>query len=206
MAVVETTAIFPGTSEHLKVNSSNASGSEDPNEAGPTLQSHGEQPTVGGASHPNGCTPCAFYCFKRSGCRKGEDCMYCHMTHISKERQRKDKWKKGQREKRSRARTQLAESRASTSEASSSHNGDAETGGKKRQEKLVFHNAVPLQGVTAPLEHLVNAVATAELKQTVPKLCRVPGTKVSANCPPFKGQQYYWCARDGFTPQWVAFP
>jgi len=69
---------------------------------------------------------------------------------------------------------------------------------QQRQQQLfggsVVHQAVPLQGDTAPLEHLgtgarafvdrtVNATETAELKQMVPKFSRAIGTKVSANCP-----------------------
>jgi len=194
---------------------SNGSGTENSNEsscfAGPTLQRSGEQPTIGGASHPNGCTPCAFYCFKRSGCRKGEDCMYCHMSHISKQRQRSDQWKKGQRGKRSNTRagapfSQLAQSQASTNEASSACSDDAEAAGRKLQEKPVFYLAVPLQRAKVPLEHTVNAAATAELKQTVPIFCQAPDIKVSAIFPLLKGQQYYWCARNGLTPQWVPFP
>merc|ERR1719242_840446 len=108
---------------------SSGSGSEDSNESSgfaPTLQRHGEQPSIGGASHPNGCTPCAFYCFKRNGCRKGEDCVYCHMSHISKQRQRHDEWKKEQREKRCMARA-CARSAQIQHVASSDRNNDAET-------------------------------------------------------------------------------
>jgi len=194
MAVVEATAIFRGASGKASTgrtcltdfshSDSNGSGSEDSNKssgfAGPKLQIHGEQPTVGGTSHPNGCTPCAFYCFKRSGCKLGEDCTYCHMSHISNVRLRNDKWKKGQREKR--CITRVARASAHCARLAES-----------QACKPVFQE-VPLQGGTTSLEHLAtvakalvdhtaNAAATAKLKQTVPKFSRAPGTKVSANCP-----------------------
>mmetsp|Transcript_147116 Transcript_147116/g.409846 ORF Transcript_147116/g.409846 Transcript_147116/m.409846 type:complete len:271 (+) Transcript_147116:70-882(+) len=62
----------------------------------PTFQSHGPAQSRGAALHPIDCTPCAFYCFKRRGCAKGEDCAYCHMAHTSRQRQRRDEWKRQQ--------------------------------------------------------------------------------------------------------------
>jgi len=66
----------------------------------PTLRSNGEMWSQGSAQHPDNCTPCAFYCFKRFGCSKDKDCIFCHMNHVSKTRQRRGQWKLRQREKR----------------------------------------------------------------------------------------------------------
>jgi len=66
----------------------------------PTLRSNGEVWSEGSAQHPDNCTPCAFYCFKRWGCSKDKDCNFCHMNHVSKQRQRREEWKLRQREKR----------------------------------------------------------------------------------------------------------
>jgi len=65
-----------------------------------SLHTRGPQDSIGALLHPNGCTPCAFYCFKKSGCNKGKDCLYCHMTHISKQRAHRTQWKEEQRQKR----------------------------------------------------------------------------------------------------------
>jgi hypothetical protein len=54
-----------------------------------TLEEHGEMWSKGSEMHPVDCTPCAFYCFKRSGCEKGESCNFCHMGHESRRRRRR---------------------------------------------------------------------------------------------------------------------
>ncbi|CAL1146893.1 unnamed protein product [Cladocopium goreaui] len=72
-------------------------------EAGPgyaTLARDGPKESMGSVGHPDGCTPCTFYCFTRRGCNRGADCKFCHMTHQSKLQQRREAWKKQQREKR----------------------------------------------------------------------------------------------------------
>ena len=60
----------------------------------PTLRTHGPAFTEGGVLHPHGCTPCAFYCYKKGGCWKDIACTYCHMMHVSNHRMRRDEWKK----------------------------------------------------------------------------------------------------------------
>ena len=60
----------------------------------PTLRTHGPAFTEGGVLHPHGCTPCAFYCYKKGGCWKDTACTYCHMMHVSKHRIRRNEWKK----------------------------------------------------------------------------------------------------------------
>jgi PAS domain S-box-containing protein len=42
----------------------------------------------GSVDHPDGCTPCAFYCYSKGGCNKGEACLYCHMAHPRRTRRR----------------------------------------------------------------------------------------------------------------------
>ncbi|CAK9036531.1 Uncharacterized protein SCF082_LOCUS21769 [Durusdinium trenchii] len=77
--------------------------SSDDEEAGPgyaTLAREGPKESTGSVGHPDGCTPCTFYCFTRRGCNRGADCKFCHMTHQSKLQQRREAWKKQQREKR----------------------------------------------------------------------------------------------------------
>jgi len=72
-------------------------------EAGPgyaTLAREGPKESMGSVGHPDGCTPCTFYCFTRRGCNRAADCKFCHMTHQSKLQQRREAWKKQQREKR----------------------------------------------------------------------------------------------------------
>lgn len=66
----------------------------------PTLKSHGEAKSLGSGGHPSQCTPCVFYCFKLKGCADGESCSYCHMSHLSRQRRRRDDWKRHQREQR----------------------------------------------------------------------------------------------------------
>eukprot|EP00490_Sorites_sp_Unknown_P026327 CAMPEP_0114663172 /NCGR_PEP_ID=MMETSP0191-20121206/26399_1 /TAXON_ID=126664 /ORGANISM="Sorites sp." /LENGTH=322 /DNA_ID=CAMNT_0001901763 /DNA_START=12 /DNA_END=980 /DNA_ORIENTATION=+ len=41
-------------------------------------------PSVGSASHPNGCTECQFHFFSTAGCRMGADCRFCHLLHPRK--------------------------------------------------------------------------------------------------------------------------
>jgi len=59
----------------------------------PSLERDGPQPSEGSALHPNGCRPCIFYCFSRSGCRTGRNCEHCHMEHaaqgVSRPKQRR---------------------------------------------------------------------------------------------------------------------
>lgn len=62
-------------------------------EGGETPQQRGERMSVGGEQHPHGCTPCAFHCFKLSGCAAGKDCRFCHMSHTSGAQLRRDKWR-----------------------------------------------------------------------------------------------------------------
>jgi len=73
----------------------------------PTLRCNGEVWSEGSVQHPDKCTPCAFYCFKRWGCSKDKDCNFCHMNHVSKQRQRREEWKLCQREKRRSMRVQM---------------------------------------------------------------------------------------------------
>ncbi|CAJ1370433.1 unnamed protein product [Effrenium voratum] len=65
-----------------------------------TLAVEGAKESAGSVGHPDGCTPCTFYCFTRRGCNRGAGCKFCHMTHQSKLQQRREAWKKQQREKR----------------------------------------------------------------------------------------------------------
>jgi len=71
-----------------------------------TLRCNGEVWSEGSAQHPDTCNPCAFYCFNLVGCSK-DDCNFCHMNHVSKQRQRCEEWKLRQREKRRSMRVQL---------------------------------------------------------------------------------------------------
>lgn len=75
---------------------------EDGEAVGPyaTLQNNGPTVSGGSAGHPEGCTPCTFYCFTRRGCNRGETCKFCHLAHQSKLQLRRETWKKQQREKR----------------------------------------------------------------------------------------------------------
>jgi len=64
----------------------------------PSLLRQGPSHSIGSAGHNDGtCKPCAFYCFSECGCRDGENCVFCHLFHKSKLRQRKDTWKKGRK-------------------------------------------------------------------------------------------------------------
>jgi len=42
----------------------------------------------GSGLHPNGCTPCSFFCYSLAGCNKGSDCSFCHNTHPRRPRRR----------------------------------------------------------------------------------------------------------------------
>lgn len=65
-----------------------------------TFAQGGEQHSRGSVNHPDACTPCAFYCFRKVGCPSGEGCDYCHMGHESKSRNRREEWKRQQTERR----------------------------------------------------------------------------------------------------------
>mmetsp|Transcript_32541 Transcript_32541/g.74349 ORF Transcript_32541/g.74349 Transcript_32541/m.74349 type:complete len:412 (-) Transcript_32541:77-1312(-) len=65
-----------------------------------SLERHGPSRSLGSAGHPDACKPCAFYCYSLCGCRNGPDCIFCHLFHESKLRQRREEWKRTQREKR----------------------------------------------------------------------------------------------------------
>jgi len=77
---------------------------------GPYCTLHGEGPqfSAGSGGHPEGCTPCTFYCFTRRGCNRGPECRFCHLAHQSKLQQRRETWKKQQREKRKAIRERVA--------------------------------------------------------------------------------------------------
>mmetsp|Transcript_121884 Transcript_121884/g.344739 ORF Transcript_121884/g.344739 Transcript_121884/m.344739 type:complete len:369 (+) Transcript_121884:44-1150(+) len=49
-----------------------------------SLHRNGQQYSVGSQYHPDGCKPCSFFCFSKRGCKKGHDCEYCHMLHVSR--------------------------------------------------------------------------------------------------------------------------
>lgn len=63
----------------------------------PSLARNGQRQTPGSVSHPSGCTPCVFYCFKNLGCESDKSCAYCHMEHISKQQLRRKEWKRCRR-------------------------------------------------------------------------------------------------------------
>lgn len=71
-----------------------------------TLRVAGPQTSEGSDGHPDNCTPCTFYCFARRGCSRGTECKFCHLSHQSKLRLRREAWKEQQREKRRAAREQ----------------------------------------------------------------------------------------------------
>jgi len=53
----------------------------------PTLSSaerDGEQESIGGIDHPHGCRPCSYYSFSKRGCKKGNDCDFCHKLHTTR--------------------------------------------------------------------------------------------------------------------------
>mmetsp|Transcript_56365 Transcript_56365/g.132157 ORF Transcript_56365/g.132157 Transcript_56365/m.132157 type:complete len:442 (-) Transcript_56365:119-1444(-) len=96
----------PASSEH----GSAANGAQDSQAGGcneglpprfACLARDGASESVGSVQHPNGCKPCAFYCFSpQSGCRNGLDCVFCHLDHVSRLRKKKEEWKRTQRERR----------------------------------------------------------------------------------------------------------
>jgi len=45
----------------------------------------------GSVNHPDGCTPCAFFCYSTIRCNKGLLCIYCHMAHPRRQRRRRRK-------------------------------------------------------------------------------------------------------------------
>eukprot|EP00435_Cladocopium_sp_Y103_P005417 s914_g1.t2 len=49
-----------------------------------------EVPTVGSVGHPESCKPC-FYMFNKKGCHFGRSCLYCHMDHVKKKKERPPK-------------------------------------------------------------------------------------------------------------------
>jgi len=53
-----------------------------------SLARDGELPSIGGEAHPEGCRPCFFFCFSRTGCHNGRNCVYCHGWHLSKKTKR----------------------------------------------------------------------------------------------------------------------
>mmetsp|Transcript_48227 Transcript_48227/g.127367 ORF Transcript_48227/g.127367 Transcript_48227/m.127367 type:complete len:617 (-) Transcript_48227:49-1899(-) len=57
-----------------------------------------EQISMGSAGHPDSCRPCAFHCHSLVACNQGEACMYCHMDHPRKRRQRGRQARKARRE------------------------------------------------------------------------------------------------------------
>mmetsp|Transcript_38062 Transcript_38062/g.89081 ORF Transcript_38062/g.89081 Transcript_38062/m.89081 type:complete len:233 (-) Transcript_38062:290-988(-) len=65
----------------------------------PCLAFNGPSKSKGSVGHPNECKACAFYCFSYGGCRRGEDCDYCHMTHESKGAVKREEWKVKKAEK-----------------------------------------------------------------------------------------------------------
>jgi hypothetical protein len=40
-----------------------------------------ELKSIGSAKHPDGCCECQFFFFSLTGCKKGQDCRYCHEFH-----------------------------------------------------------------------------------------------------------------------------
>jgi len=47
-------------------------------------------PTVGSLGHPETCKPC-FYMFNKKGCHFGRSCIYCHMDHVKRKKERPPK-------------------------------------------------------------------------------------------------------------------
>mmetsp|Transcript_52742 Transcript_52742/g.136188 ORF Transcript_52742/g.136188 Transcript_52742/m.136188 type:complete len:619 (+) Transcript_52742:95-1951(+) len=54
--------------------------------------------SVGSSGHPGSCRPCAFHCYSTVACSQGEACLYCHMEHPRKRRQRGRQSRKARRE------------------------------------------------------------------------------------------------------------
>lgn len=78
----------------------------------PSLHRDGPSVSGGSSNHPDGCKPCAFYCFSLRGCRNAEGCVFCHLFHESKLHQRREEWKKTQRAKRSNTKHSAADESA----------------------------------------------------------------------------------------------
>jgi len=63
------------------------------------LAFNGPGKSKGSTGHPYECKACAFYCFSYGGCRKGEDCEYCHLAHESKGAVKREEWKQRKAER-----------------------------------------------------------------------------------------------------------
>jgi hypothetical protein len=59
-----------------------------------TLKAKGPVNTPGSFGHPSGCTPCTFYLASRGGCRNGDKCAFCHLTHAQQQCQQKEQQRK----------------------------------------------------------------------------------------------------------------
>jgi PAS domain S-box-containing protein len=55
--------------------------------------------SLGSADHPDGCTPCSFFCYSLNGCNKGQFCNYCHIAAEHPRRSRRRR-KRGGKERR----------------------------------------------------------------------------------------------------------
>lgn len=55
--------------------------------------------SVGSRLHPDGCTPCSFFCYSLSGCNRGEDCTFCHNEHLRRQKRRGKKKREDKEEK-----------------------------------------------------------------------------------------------------------
>jgi len=55
-----------------------------------SLRHNGPSWSLGSSMHPSQCTPCNFFCFSNRGCHRGVSCTYCHQTHISKAKTRRE--------------------------------------------------------------------------------------------------------------------
>jgi len=64
----------------------------------PEFQAAPPQTSEGSSSHPESCRPCAFHCYSLVACNQGEDCLYCHMDHPRKRRQRGRQARKARRD------------------------------------------------------------------------------------------------------------
>jgi len=89
-----------------------------------SLQNDGEQWSLGSAMHPTSCSPCAYFCFKRRGCSNGQGCNYCHMNHVSKQRERRNEWKSQQRQRRLKASSSCAPEGIADSESAAGSFGE----------------------------------------------------------------------------------
>jgi len=91
------------------------------------------QPTMVEIHNAGQCKPCAFYCHKTDQCRRGADCMFCHLcgpTQLKEKRKRKKKLKRWKAEMRNRLKRyeegRLAQETAGDIEISD-HSSDDET-------------------------------------------------------------------------------